>query len=72
MSKSKGFAIATTHISDEFKSTHTDILWKDIKNFRNVMIHQYFRIDMEFVWGTATEDIPILQKQIEESLNNSK
>ena len=62
---------ATTHLSHEFKAAHSDILWRDIKNFRNIIIHQYFRIDLDFVWGTATEDIPILCKQIENVLKEN-
>lgn len=36
------------------------------------MIHQYFRIDLDFVWGTATEDIPLLISQIENILREKK
>lgn len=27
---------------------------------RNVLAHQYFRVDMEYLWETAVNDIPPL------------
>ncbi len=56
---------ATAHLSDEFKEAHPEIPWGQMKGMRNVLIHQYFRIDLDFVWGTAVEDIPNLRKNIE-------
>ncbi len=41
----------TTHLLNTFKEFSNAIPWRDIKNLRNIMIHQYFRIDLKFVWG---------------------
>ena len=35
-----------------------------MKSMRNTMIHEYFGVDMDVVWGTVKEDLPGLQKSI--------
>ena len=31
---------------------------------RNLLIHGYFEVDMEEVWGICEKDIPVLKEQI--------
>ena len=51
-------------ISDELKSNHSEINWKDWKNFRNVLIHQYFGIDLKMIQFTILNELPELKKSI--------
>jgi len=32
---------------------------------RNVVIHEYHRLDLDAIWAVATEDVPQLQAQLE-------
>lgn len=43
----------TTKLSEEFKATHTQIPWRAIRGMRNVVAHEYGKIDVETVWETA-------------------
>ena len=36
---------ATAHLSENFRKEHKNIPWREMKNLRNLLIHQYFRID---------------------------
>ena len=56
---------ATAHISDDFKKEHSQILWREMKDARNLLIHQYFRIDPEEIWTIAVTDIPSLTEDLE-------
>lgn len=56
---------ATAHISDGFKKEHKNIPWREMKDLRNLLIHQYFRIDPEEIWTIAVTDIPELTKDLE-------
>ncbi len=50
------------HLSDEYKMrTAEEIPWHQIQGLRNVVAHEYGKIDTESLWETITEDIPILQ-----------
>ena len=51
----------TTHLSDDFKKTYTEIPWTQIKALRNVVAHHYGKIDDESLWETLKFDIPKLR-----------
>jgi uncharacterized protein with HEPN domain len=59
---------AAARLPDEFHQRHKIIPWLDIIGFRNIAVHEYFAVDWEIVWSTATQDIPVLRKQIMELL----
>jgi uncharacterized protein with HEPN domain len=51
-------------ISQVIKEKYTFIDYRTIKDFRNVLAHEYFGVDMEIVWIIATEKIPVLKQDI--------
>ena len=42
--------------------------WQDIKDFRNLLIHEYFGVDLEIVWRAVQDDLPALIDAINEIL----
>jgi len=60
---------AAARLPDEFHQRHKLIPWPDIIGFRKIAIHEYFAVDWEIVWPTATKDVPALRKQIVELLS---
>ena len=59
---------ATTHLSGKCRDEHQDIPWREMKQFRNVLIHQYFRLDTRQVWSVSRNDIPEIVVQIQKIL----
>jgi len=59
---------ASNHLSDELTEQNQDIPWADIVGLRNILVHQYFGIDLRQVWETAELDMPILKAKIREIL----
>lgn len=55
---------AAKQLSEDFKTTHGDIHWKEIAGMRDKLIHDYFEIDLEAVWKTVKNDVPFLKKAI--------
>ncbi len=43
---------------------HPDISWRDIIDFRNLLVHEYFRLDLELIWQIVAQELPILKQQI--------
>lgn len=55
----------TAHFKDnEHISLFPDIPWRDIKGFRNVMVHGYGQIDPDSAWETATNGIAELRSTL--------
>jgi uncharacterized protein with HEPN domain len=52
-------------IDPEFVATHSELPWTEMRGIRNRMIHEYFDMDWDVVWGTVRDDLPPLKKQIE-------
>lgn len=52
-------------VSLEFRTAHQEIPWRKIMGFRNVVVHDYFQVDVHRVWKIASRDIPELIKALE-------
>ena len=61
---------AACHIPDSLIQKYSDIPWKYMKGIRNILIHEYFGVNMDIVWHTIKNDLPKLKTQIEEILQN--
>jgi uncharacterized protein with HEPN domain len=52
-------------LSEEFKdNTEAAVDWFKIRDFRNILAHDYFGVNAEEVWQIACQDISVLQKTI--------
>ncbi len=51
---------AVGKLPDELKSRFPDIPWREIKDFRNLLIHEYFGVDLEIVWDAIRAELPPL------------
>lgn len=56
---------AVRNLPEEFVEKYPNIPWRDIMDFRNVLIHQYFDVNIERVWETVQRDLPELKKKIQ-------
>lgn len=55
---------AVKYLPLELKRKHTNIPWNEISDMRNIIVHEYFGVDLELTWKTIKIDIPILKKQL--------
>ena len=55
---------AATRLSDEARQTLSHLPWRQIVGMRNIMIHQYDRVDLKLVWDTATQVLPQLARDL--------
>jgi uncharacterized protein with HEPN domain len=48
---------ASAMVSSETKTANPSIEWREIKDFRNKLIHDYFGVDYETVWQIIQNDL---------------
>ena len=56
---------AAAHIPEDIQKQYPDIPWHQMKGIRNMLIHEYFGVDIEVLWRTVQDDLPILHKKIQ-------
>ena len=59
---------AVKNLTKEMKGKHKDVPWKTVAGMRNLLVHEYFSVDAERVWGTAKKSLPPFKRQIREIL----
>ena len=60
------FGEASARIPEKFRKNHPEFDWQDAANFRNVLIHQFDRINYNTLWLAVQDELPLLINQIEE------
>ena len=59
---------AARSISQTLRVAHPEIPWASVIAMRNLLVHEYFGIDIEEVWSTAENDLPLLRPLVEAML----
>jgi uncharacterized protein with HEPN domain len=59
---------AASRLGGDFHRTHPAVPWREIVAMRNVLVHEYFGIDLDQVWRTATTDLAEFKRVVEELL----
>jgi uncharacterized protein with HEPN domain len=61
---------ASNHVSERLRKSYPNLPWNEMRAMRNFMTHQYFGLQLDTIWDTAVNDIPVLKIQIEEIIAN--
>ena len=62
---------AAARLTPGLRDNHPEIPWPRIIGMRNLLIHGYFAIDLEEVWVTVDQRVPVLRRQIEAMLQGN-
>ena len=50
-------------MSEAFRNKYPKVPWRAIVGMRHKVVHDYFNVDDEVVWRTATEEmLPLMQQ----------
>jgi len=60
---------ASIYLTEETKKNYPNISWRGIKGFRNIIIHEYFGVDLEFIKLIITDEIPKLKTVVQDIIN---
>lgn len=55
---------AARRVSEEFREAHPDLPWSEMIGMRNVLIHDYNRVNLNTVWNVIQNNILTLIEQL--------
>jgi len=56
---------AAKHIPESILKQFSDIDWKKIKGLRDIIVHEYFGLDIDIIWDIAKNKIPFLLDSVQ-------
>jgi uncharacterized protein with HEPN domain len=56
---------AAKRVSTEFRASHSEVSWRQVAGFRDVVGHEYSRVDVQEVRRIVQEDLPTLVTLLE-------
>ena len=63
---------AVKNIPIEILHAFPKIEWKRIARFRDIVIHRYFKVDLEVVWDILEHQLENLESAVDQILANIK
>ena len=60
---------AVKHLSAEVTSKYESIDWPGFAGMKDVVTHQYFRVRLDLLWNTITQELPELREIVEAELS---
>lgn len=55
---------AIKKIPEKVRLQNPDVEWKKIGDLRNILIHEYFGVDIDIIWDVIQNKLPQLKQQI--------
>lgn len=63
---------AAKNLPEEFKKKYADVPWQKIAGTRDILIHEYFGVDLGLVYEIVTTNLPELKERILEILEKAE
>ncbi len=60
---------AARHLPKSLRASYPSIPWDDIVGMRDIVIHEYFGVDMDIVWESVQRDLPPLKAAVQSMLS---
>lgn len=59
---------AAAQLGRDFHAMHPEAPWPQIVAMRNILVHEYFGVDLDEVWQVIVGDLPVFKKQVDRLL----
>lgn len=61
-------AESSRRLSEGIRQAHPEVDWRGLAGFRNVLVHDYLGVDLEYVYRAVEQDVPRLKLACERGL----
>ena len=61
---------ASKKIPPDIKDQSQEIPWREISGMRDLLVHDYFGVNIQVVWETAKNDLPELKEKIQKLIQD--
>ena len=61
---------ATRHIPQNIIKKYSDLPWNEMRAMRNIVIHEYFGVNLNIIWHTTQVNLPTIVDRLKEILEN--
>ncbi|MBO1056873.1 MAG: DUF86 domain-containing protein [Dolichospermum sp. JUN01] len=61
---------ATKRLSPELRSQYSDVPWQQMAGLRDVLIHDYLKVNLNLVWQIIEQNLSNLKRQVTAILQN--
>lgn len=62
---------AANSLSTDLLNQYSDVPWAQIVAFRNIVVHEYFRVSLNLVWEVVQNNLPSLKNALESILQET-
>ena len=63
---------ATRHLSPKLMDKYSEVNWSEAIGMRNILVHDYFAVNLDVLWDTIKNNIPVFKRQIVKILQELK
>lgn len=63
---------AAKHVPKHIRVKNPDIEWKQIAGLRDILIHEYFSIDLDIIWDIIRNKLPVLESKINQIIKDRR
>jgi uncharacterized protein with HEPN domain len=61
---------AVHNIPAEMEAWHPEIPWDDVRGMRNIVVHEYFQVNLSIIWQTIREDLVSLELSLRQLMDS--
>lgn len=59
---------AVKGLPESFRARYPEVPWRSVAGARDVLVHEYFRVDLELAWEMVENDLPELARKVRDIL----